>query len=881
MFKQSLLLKSSNINFYSDTSNDFKSLISSGLFVKGPHTMKLLYFNCDPRIELFGNTNNTLLVEIKEDDMCVTHTIVVDFCVDIRTDNDLANEIQEALNEHDWGDYPITFLVTNVIFENIMTSAIPEEEMITVVYTIIPSLPCIISFDHKDSIGPIIGMGTGRFCDSRIVEGCRTHSITQYKLIQTYNQSGNAIFNSEDPEPEPEVNPNLDHECCCEIPSVDELDCGIGFHDGYDKGWNDKTNNIPFAVTYLHLYNCEWENQHYNYGWVFGYLLGYQDKTLNLVYRNNYNCNIFEDCGIKDRIKGYARGYRAGRDAYNCNIPFHLDFQHYYKHTCTNSNYNFAFNIGFYTGYNDAENKLFDTCYDEETTGSHNKGSHKAKSHITNKSGKKIGYYRHGGSHNCRDNDEHFVNYICTHNGSHKCNDAYTGDHVKIGSKHNGSHDCRGSYQNHYFIGSNHGNSYNGALVNCNHNGSHICDHKYTGKKKPHNGHSHHGSHNCNDSNHNGSYHNNEECGHNGSHLCGSHYKGCRKPHGSKHGGSHNCKGSRVNSHYKGSNHHGSYNCHHNGSHKCKGSDNVLFRRMPIDKCGDGDCCPEPVDCGITNGFPGNGDNGCPPLEPVWTSYGDINCKMMLYDSNNDIIPNISYPGFDTTISLHPKTMDTWNYDHIQKFLRDLQIEMNRYKTKFIPYAKFELTYDYVERKVHIKNKTGARFGIGFNFLKDGNFITTGSLHKILGFEQTEYLGLNEYISVYKTLIFDLTYSDDHILICADLIRKDQDNNVDVIGLGNPNYIDMNNVLYAIPLSQCKEFRPINSLDSYIDLSESKFMTDLCGLDTFKDICGHDCKMDIPIEVNFYIRLMSGRHLKLNSNWTATLKVEFFPVRSS
>lgn len=874
MFKQSLLLKSSNINFYSDTSNDFKSLISSGLFVKGPHTMKLLYFNCDPRIELFGNTNNVILVEINNYGVCVTYTIVIDFCNDIKTDNDLANAIQTALNEHDYGGYPITFLVTNVVFQNIMTNAIPEEEKLTVVYTIIPSLPCTISFDHKDSIGPLIGMGTSKFCDSEIVEGCRTHSITQYKLIQAYNESGNAIVNSETPEPDPLVNPNLDHKCCCELPSIEAIDCGIGFHDGYDKGWNDKTNNQPFTVPYLHSYNCVFDNQHYNYGWIFGYLLGYQDKTLNLTYRNDFNCHVFEDCGIKDRIKGYAAGYCAGKHAFDACIPFHLVLQHCYKHSYTNANYNFAYNIGFYTGYNDADNKVFEICYPIDDTGSHNKGSKSGKSHFTNKSGKKIGMHRHMGSHNCMAGDEHLVDYLCNHTGSHGCSDGHPGNHVKGGSHHNGSHTCLGDYQPHFFIGSNHSGSYNGALANCNHTGSHCCDNKYTGKHHPTNGHSHHGSHNCADSNHSGSYHNDEECNHNGSHLCTSHYKGHRHPNGSKHRGSHNCKGSRVNSHHKGSNFHGSYNCKHQGSHKCKGSENILFRRMPEKACGDCECCLAFNDCEESNGVPGNGDNDndCADVQPVWTNYNDLNCKMMLYDSFNNPIPHLNYPGFDTTISLHAGTLDVWNYDQIHKFLRDLEKEMNRYKTKFLPYARFELTFDYITRKITIKNKTGAKFGVGFNFLKVGNFVTTGSLHKVLGFEQEEYLGLTEYTSMYKPLIFERSYSDDHILICADLIKKDQDNNIDVIGLGNPNYTETNNVIYAIPLSQCKHFRPINSLDSFIDLSESKFMLNDCEV---------DCCSDIPIQVNFYIRLMSGRHLKLTSNWTATLKVEFFPVRSS
>jgi hypothetical protein len=369
----------------------------------------------------------------------------------------------------------------------------------------------------------------------------------------------------------------------------------------------------------------------------------------------------------------------------------------------------------------------------------------------------------------------------------------------------------------------------------------------------------HGGSHNCGDHDEHLVHYN---CNHNGSHKCHTDYNGSHSHNGVKHLGSHNCQ----NSNFKGS-----YNCKKGGSHKCNKHDNILYRRKGTKTCGDCECCFISNDTKAGGGILGNGNNGglC-HVQPYWTNYNDINCKMMLYDSNNKPIPNLNYPGFDTSISLKYQTLDTWQYDQIYKFLRDLELEMNRFKTKFKPYAKFELSYDYTNNKITIKNKTGAKFGIGFDFRRDGNFVTTGSLHKVLGFEQKIYLGLTEYISDHKCLIFEHSYPDDQLLLCADLIRVDQDNDINVIPLGQPNPLTNNNMLYSVPLSKAFDFRPINGLDSFIDLSESKFMV------------GCDCEEfdpDKPISLNFYIRLMSGRHIKQNTQWSATLKVEYLSQR--
>lgn len=1110
MFKQSLLTKSSNINYYWNLSNDFNLLIQECLFVKGPHHMKLLYMNCDTRIELFGNTNNCITITITNSlNVTISYIVPICFCSDIKTDDDLANAIQNSLNNQVYDNYAIEFVVTQTTFENIITGPKPEQQEITTVYTILSNIPCTMDFSHKDSIGPLIGMGNGKWENTMIAEGCRVHSIRTYQLLQIYNESGNAIVNSQTAIPDPLVNPNLDYPCCCQAPPLSDIECGIGFHDGYDEGWKDRTIGDPFYVPYLHFFEGKWDNQNYNYGWVFGYLLGYQDKAACVAYRNDFNCHIWESCEMRDRIAGYKTGYRKGKMDFECNKPFVLTFQHSYKCSYDNKNYNFSYNIGYYTGYNDADNKIFDDCYpedsssDESCDGNENTCSQSVIKdllhllHFNNCDKDLIHCIKKILCHvncitslgnclinlvnnnwctltlsncllellnNIRCTPSLITGLICVLNVNNctpslisclinildhgNCTTSLITSIINLLSGNNCSLPLLNNLLNllkhntctPILVGSctnilNSNNCTPGLIVsltnllnnsictpsilttvtnilcnapvnNCNttnitnctnlfntctngnslissltslfvpsstttntaivsntsatntavignithlmRNKKRIKNHKsifsglsnllniiptvnnadpniniltntlnnittvinpdttvisgftnllntnndpnlltglsnllnikkykkvkknkkaskktkshFSKKSKKYGISRHGGSHNCCDHDEHLANYN---CNHKGSHKCHSKYNGSHSKLGSKHRGSHDC----GNSNFKGS-----YNCNKGGSHKCNKHDNILYRRKGTKTCGCCDCCVVFNDGEPGGGETGNGNNnGVCHVEPYWTNFNDINCKMMLYDSNNKLIPNLNYPGFDTSISLKYQTLDTWQYDQIYKFLRDLELELNRFKTKFKPYAKFELSYDYHLNKVTIKNKTGAKFGIGFDFRRDGNFVTTGSLHKVLGFEQKIYLGLTEYTSDHKCLIFEHSYPDDQLLLCADLIRVDQDNDINVIPLGQPNPLTHNNMLYAIPLSKSFDFRPINGLDSFIDLSESKFMV------------GCDCEEfdpDKPISLNFYIRLMSGRHIKQNTQWNATLKIEYLSQRN-
>jgi hypothetical protein len=248
----------------------------------------------------------------------------------------------------------------------------------------------------------------------------------------------------------------------------------------------------------------------------------------------------------------------------------------------------------------------------------------------------------------------------------------------------------------------------------------------------------------------------------------------------------------------------------------------------------------------------------------IFPNYNDINCKMELFDSDNNHIENIDNPD-DCTISLGVGGTSKF-YTKIWLFLLDLETELNRYSTSFVPNANFVISYDYITNKVTINNTTGARWGFSFDFsvIDNGSRINSGSMHKILGFEQSTYLGQISYTSVTKSRAFGNTFADDYILLCSDLISNNTDRNV--IGISNGNAVKSNNILFAIPLSLSTNFLP-NQLDNYtLNIKSSNF-----------SIGYREGKFNEnnPAELNFYLRLLSGRHVQSTANWTCMISFTY------
>jgi hypothetical protein len=246
-------------------------------------------------------------------------------------------------------------------------------------------------------------------------------------------------------------------------------------------------------------------------------------------------------------------------------------------------------------------------------------------------------------------------------------------------------------------------------------------------------------------------------------------------------------------------------------------------------------------------------------------NYNDINCKMALFDSNGNYIPNTDNPN-DLTISIN-HTEGLRQYTTIGEILKIIEAKMNSYKNLFSPAADFVLEFDYNSNKIIITNYTGAIFGFGFDFEYmniPNSGITSGSLHSVLGFKKRTYLNVVSVVSDYESQSFDNLFADDYLLICSNITSGASDLNI--IGIGNADNVKNNNALFAIPLSQISHFSPSNSLLYKIDISNSPFSL------------GYKNKTftaDNPNLVNFYLRLLSGRHISAGSNYTMQLSFEF------
>ena len=258
-------------------------------------------------------------------------------------------------------------------------------------------------------------------------------------------------------------------------------------------------------------------------------------------------------------------------------------------------------------------------------------------------------------------------------------------------------------------------------------------------------------------------------------------------------------------------------------------------------------------DSGSTNEFP---------------NFNDFNCKMMLFDANGDYIPN-AVNSNDFTISIN-SDKGLVSYYNIGDLLREIENKMNDYSNLFTPAANFSVEYDYTLKKVKISNITSSRFGIGFDLETTTNKISSGSLHKVLGFEQRNYINIHEITSPKPSISYENTFADDYVLICSDISNSSLDLNI--IGIGSGNNIKNNNILFAIPLNKISNFSPQDSNFYRVSLSNSSFSIG------YKNKVFND---NNPNLVSFYLRLLSGRSistLSQKSKGKVFLKLSFLKL---
>lgn len=236
----------------------------------------------------------------------------------------------------------------------------------------------------------------------------------------------------------------------------------------------------------------------------------------------------------------------------------------------------------------------------------------------------------------------------------------------------------------------------------------------------------------------------------------------------------------------------------------------------------------------------------------------DINCKLDLYDSENQLIENY-LDNRDTTISL--PIVNGYIYN-INDFINYLEVEFNRYSSNFDD-SIFEVEFNYDTYKFTISNSKNKKFGIGFRFDRGDGRNNYGSLHRILGFNKKNYLGVKSITSTKEARIFQRSYISDYILVYSDLVEDNYDTSV--VLSGGINNSSMYETLFTIPLRCFNNYLfYVNDKADFTKKINTSYLAKLYNEDIDKDKT-----------ISFYIRLSSGRHIKLNSQWDMKLFIEY------
>jgi len=192
MVKQNILLSNVNKSNVYDLNNDVTLFFPSNLFFKPPVSIELINFDLKHELILFGNSNNTILISYTDNSgELQKYNIIVDFTSQIKSDYDLAIAVQTALNDQVYDNYSIVFTVTQSSIGNVVTNYKPDVDASTAAFTIQANNIFNISFDHKDSIGTLMGFGSGVYNNTNRVDGTSTQSISTYNYVDMYNESGN------------------------------------------------------------------------------------------------------------------------------------------------------------------------------------------------------------------------------------------------------------------------------------------------------------------------------------------------------------------------------------------------------------------------------------------------------------------------------------------------------------------------------------------------------------------------------------------------------------------------------------------------------------------------------------------------------------------
>lgn len=236
----------------------------------------------------------------------------------------------------------------------------------------------------------------------------------------------------------------------------------------------------------------------------------------------------------------------------------------------------------------------------------------------------------------------------------------------------------------------------------------------------------------------------------------------------------------------------------------------------------------------------------------------DIACKMDLYDSNNNLIPNY-LDARDSTISL---PITNGYVESATEFASLIEQEMNRYSSNFDS-ATFAVDFDLSECRFTITNNKNMKFGIGFRFDRSNGENNFGSLHRHLGFNKKKYLGYKSLKSVNEAKIFDRAYSKEYVFVCSDLIRYNYD--ASLIVSESAGRASQYESIFTIPTSEIQNgsYRPTFEDEHRVRIHASL----LAKL--------YNENINTSKKINFYLKVSSGRHIKLNTQWSIKFEIEY------
>lgn len=238
----------------------------------------------------------------------------------------------------------------------------------------------------------------------------------------------------------------------------------------------------------------------------------------------------------------------------------------------------------------------------------------------------------------------------------------------------------------------------------------------------------------------------------------------------------------------------------------------------------------------------------------------DIACKMDLYDSSNNLILNHLDPR-DATISL---PIVNGYINSIHEFITYLETEINRYSEyNFFDTPIFSVDFDLRTYRFTISNDKNARFGIGFRFDRSDGRNNYGSLHRHLGFNKQIYLGVRSITSIQEAKIFDRAYIGEYLFVCSDLIKYNYDTSLIVAeSAGNASQYES---IFTIPVSLINNgsYSPIFEDEHRVRIHASKLAK------LYNENLSEDKK------INFYLKVSSGRHIKLNTQWSIKFVIEY------